>query len=302
MDLSALKTITLESSSVTASSEDEYSSATTYATDNTIKVSFESDGTTPLTPILEYISLADANLDNYPPDTPLKWGETGASNRWKMFDGYINTYTEDTSAIEVEVDSAGTDIVGLFGLTATSVTFSLVRDSVVLKTETIDLKVISGNGWYSWLHDEYEYKTKAIWSYTKYSGAIIQVSITVASGSAKCGAMVIGSQNFLGSTQYNASIGIDDYSVIATDALNRTYLSQGDYADRAEVELWINNEQIDRIRRALIATRATVCIYNLNNTGSDYDSLKILGYYKSFDIIIPGPSISKCSLDIGGII
>lgn len=302
MRVAETTTITLESSTVTASTESEYASGTTYAEDDVVKVSFESDGTTPLTPVKEYISLANSNTDNYPPDFPAQWSEIGASNRWKMFDGKLNTATEDTIDIEVDVAADRTDIVALFRLQASSIKFELVKDSSVVKTETINLKTIPGTGWYSWLNDLYEYKTKALWSYPKYPEATLNVVIYAQDGTVKCGEMVIGSQYRLGGTEWGAMVSIDDYSTISTDSA--TYLPvelvQGDFSDRSGAVFWVENTDVDRVRNKLTAMRGKLSIFDLNNEESDFDSFIIYGYPKSFDIIIPGPSISKCNLEIGG--
>jgi hypothetical protein len=300
MRVAPKKTITLISSSVSASTLDEYASETTYSTDDEVKVSFESDGVTSLTPVVEYISLSDSNTGNYPPDNPTEWGETGTSNRWAMFDNYINSETTDTNDIEVVVGSARSDIVGLFGLVGSSVTLTLSRSGSPIKTETISLRTLPTVSYYSWMFDEYEYKDRIYWEYPKYSDASLAVSISTTGGTSQCGEMVLGSINFLGQTQYDASVGIEDYSVYATDSLGRTYLNPGDYADRAEVELWLHNETVDTVRRKLADVRGVMSLWDLNNIGTDYDSLRIYGFFEAFDIIIPGPTISKCSLSIRG--
>jgi hypothetical protein len=33
----------------------------------------------------------------------------------------------------------------------------------------------------------------------------------------------------------------------------------------------------------------------------DFSSLIVYGFYKSFDIVIPGPTVSNCSLEIEGL-
>jgi hypothetical protein len=293
--------IILESSTVTASTKDEYASGTTYATDDKVKVSFKSDGITALTPVVEYESLEDANTGNYPPDNPTKWGEIGTSNRWAMFDDFIlNSATTDTTDITVAVTSNRSNMVGLFGLVGLQVEFELVSDSVVIDTETIDLKTLSASSWYSWLYDTYEYKTKAFWEYTKYPDATLTVTIKATGGEAACGEMMLGNSVFLGNTQYGAKVGINDYSIIDTDSLGRVYLNQGNYADRAEIDMWLENTAVDTVRRKLAELRGTLSLWDLNNENSDYDSLRILGYFRNFDITIPGPSISYCSIEIGG--
>ena len=300
MRMAPTRTISLTSTSVAASPFDEYSSGTTYALDAQVKVSFESNGTTARTPVVEYKSLANSNVGNYPPDSPTQWTETGTANNWAMFDDYINSTTTSSTNISVVVGSARSDIVGLFGLSGTSVTLTLSRDGSTLKTETISLKELSAVSYYSWLFDEYEYKDKLFLEYPKYPDASLEVTITPAAGVAACGAMVLGAKIFLGETQYDASVGIQDYSAYETDILGRTYLNKRDYADRAEVELWLNNNAVDTVRRKLANARGVLSLWDLNNIGSDYDSLRIYGFFESFDIIIPGPSISKCSLTIRG--
>jgi len=292
--------IILESSTVAASTEDEYASGTTYVTDDKVKVSFESDGITALTPVVEYESLEDANTGNYPPDNPTKWGEIGTSNRWAMFDEYINSVTTAAIDIEVDVTSNRANQVGLFGLVGSAVTFTLTNGATVVDTETVNLRSLPESGWYSWLFDVYEYKTKAFWDFPKYPSATLTVEITATGGEAACGEMVLGNAVFLGNTQYDAKVGIDDYSIIDTDSLDRVYLKQGNYADRAEIDMWIENTTIDNVRRKLAELRGTLSLWDLNNEGSDYDSLRILGYFRNFDITIPGPSISYCSIEIGG--
>jgi hypothetical protein len=295
--------IILESSTVTASTEDEfdYAGSTTYNTNDIVKVGFEDDGTTARTPVVEYEALDDGITTDYPPDSPSKWGEIGTTNRWAMFDDFIlNSVTTDTTDITVAVTSNRSNIVGLFGLVGSAVTFTLTRGGSTIDTETISLSTLPSSGWYSWLYDEYEYKTKAFWEYTKYTDATLTVTITVTGGEATCGEMVLGNAVFLGNTQYGAKVGIDDYSIIDTDSLDRVYLNQGNYADRAEIDMWIENTTIDNVRRKLAELRGTLSLWDLNNEGSDYDSLRILGYFRNFDITIPGPSISYCSIEIGG--
>lgn len=300
MQVATIKEITLESTSVTGSTYDEYSSNTSYSADDTVKVSFASDGVTALFPVVEYVSLDNANLDNYPPDNPLKWSEVGTANHHKMFDDYLNTLTEDTADIEVAVESNGSDMVGLFRVKGSAVTFELWRNDSMLETETVQLRFSPSAGWYSWLYDAFEYKTKAFWEYTKYPDATVKVTLSTAESVAECGGMTIGAKVALGITKYDASVGITDYSVISEDVLGRLYLAQGNYADRAEVDLWLSNTEVDKVKLRLADLRGTLAMWDLNNNGSDYDSLRIYGRYKNFDIIISGPVRSKCSIEIGG--
>ncbi len=305
MKIVILNDITFVSSNVAGSSYAEYAAAATYAAGNKVKVSFESNGTTPRFPVLEYESLAGSNQGKYPPDNPDKWMELGAENRCKMFDQYTNTQTENNADIEVVLDANTMDSVGIFGIYGTSVTLKLVRDAVVSKEETFDLRtIIPASGWYAWLWSSYEYGiSQILWSFPKYvSGATLEIIITARSLAAACGMVAMGNARTLGITRYGVKAGIDDYSIKDTDALGRTYLNQGNYAKRADIEMWIANSNIDYVSRQLTAIRGIPSIFDLNNPSIGYQVMTIYGYPQNFDIMIPGPVRSKCNLEIKGLI
>lgn len=413
--------ILLESSNVAASSLDEYASGTSYSTGDQVRVSYESDGTTPRQPVEEYESLADSNSGNYPPDSPDQWSLLGASNKWQMFDDFANTQTSNTDSIEVEIDSSDTDAVGLFNLQAKQVTLTQIVNTElitngdatsddftketgwsydssnteydcdgsqtsssklyqtptlkgntyyqvvftiknysagniagyaggtsgtnvnangtytqIIKTgstneagviadadfsgsvddmsvkkvpnyETIDLTTISASGWYYYLFSEKEFKNKLIWTYVRYSNSTLRVTIDYYSGEdAKCGLCAIGAQQEVCRTRFGATVGYIDYSKKTTDNLGRTYLKQGNFADRAELDGWLNNSEIDTVMQAIKATRGQPIILDANNVSSesptDYDELKIYGYFQEPNITIPGPKQSRISIDFEGLI
>ena len=425
MRIAKLKSIAdnalLESSTAPVSSLDEYASGTTYAADDQVKVSYESDGTTPRFPVEEYTSLADSNADNYPPDDPTKWLLNGASNRWAMFDEFVNTLSEDTDSIEVEVDSSKTNMIGLFRLQAKTVTLTQIVnielltdggastdsftaeagwtydstndqydcdgtqtalsklyqsitltegkkyqvlftvsnysagniagyagdtsgmnvsangdytqtieagllneagviadadfvgsiDSVSVKKvpsyEVVNLDTMPDSGWYYYLYEDVTYKNKVIWEYIQYNDSILRVKIEYYLGeTAECGLMAIGSQIRIGLSEYGASVGFIDYSSKTTDSLGRTYLKQGNYANRTELEGWLYNSQIDTVMQALVDVRGVPVIFDANNPNianpTDYDSLKIYGFFQAPMITIPGAKISKISIDYEGLI
>ena len=407
----------LESTDVTASSYNEWLVGTAYTVGNNVKVSFESDGTTPRYPIEEYTALGSTTGD-YPPDSPTDWSLIGAANNWAMFDDYVNTQTEQTTSMEVEVDSSNTNMVGLFGLQATSVTLTQIVNTELLTDgdassdsyttgtgwsydagntqydcsgaqtadsklyqsvtldenkyyqvkftvsnysagnvagyaggtsgtdvaadgsytqiilagalneagviadsdfvgsidtasvkkvpsyETINLVTLPESGWYYYLFEDAAFKSKMLWEYVQYADSTLRVKIEYYTGStAKCGKMAIGSQRSLGKSKYGASIGFTDYSVKATDALGRTYLNQGSYADRCEIEGWVYNSQIDSIMQALIDVRGAAVILDANNPGgTQYDSLIIYGYFEEPMIIIEGVTVSKLAIDYKGLV
>jgi outer membrane protein assembly factor BamB len=98
-------------------------------------------------------------------------------------------------------------------------------------------------------------------------------------------------------------VGILDYSRKDTNEFGYTYLKQGNFSKRAEVEAWIYSENIDAIRRVLQDVRGLPIIVDANNSEcTGYDSLKIYGFYRDFDIVIQGPTMSRISITFEGLI
>lgn len=132
MKVITLIDVTLDSSNVTGSSYSEYNSGTTYAATDNVKVSFESDGTTPIFPVLEYTSITSSNTGNYPPDSLTDWSLLGAENKGKMFDGSITSQTSFASYIEVEIDASNTNAVGVLNMDAQSVELTHIVENELI--------------------------------------------------------------------------------------------------------------------------------------------------------------------------
>jgi hypothetical protein len=322
MEIIKLEDTSLYLSSISEALYDEWDIAETYDTSDYVYVSFEDDGTTGRTPHEVYISLSDANVGNYPPDDPGNWSLIGATNRWKMFDGYVNTQSEDTEDIVVHLDSSVTNYVGLFLLNAKSVTFSLYKgqpyidedgevmldssgniigDFALMKNEIIDLDDSPIYDYYDYFFAEMSYREDAHWSYPYYTNSMLIIEIETYESSVKCGMIALGNAHTVGVTKSEVTVSTNDYSKKDTDDLGRTYLSQGYYSKNNDVDFWIDANKIDMVRRLLERLRGTPVIVNANNPVTDYESLIIYGFLGPFSIIVPGDDVAKCSLEVKGL-
>ena len=285
--------------------EDEYAlydAAATYNTGDRVIVAYESDGITDRTPHEIYESTADLNTGNYPPDSATVWTLISATNRWKMFDSFINTKTESDVDFTVVLNSGLTDNVALLEVEANSVDLIFKDDTgTILKSETINLDVSDTPDYWEYFFNPFIYKRNVIWEYPKYYTSTLEITFYTANGAANCGMVVTGVKYEIGVTQYTPSIGIDDYSKKETDDWGRTYLDQGEYAKLNTYDVWIDNIDIDYVFNILTGLRATPCVYQGNNTTS-YEALIVYGFYKTFSIDIPGPVKSRISFDIEGLI
>jgi len=296
-----LEDIELISSTISKSTYSEYDSGATYSEGDMVCVSFEEDGTTERTPYEIYKSEANENQGNYPPDSQTKWSSQGATNRWKMFDGFVNTQTESSSSFTVVIDTSRCNALGLFNIVAKTVTLSTSAGAEVIKTEIVDLDDSPVFDYYDYFFAPFYYKDTLYWEIPYRANSQTTIIFEPYLGEAKCGICTVGCAQKIGAVRYGVQPGIIDYSKKDTDDLGRTYLSQGLYAKNIDLTFSMLNSYIDLAYRVLADVRGTPAIFNANEEGTNFDSLLVYGFYENFDIIIPGPTISRCSLEIKGL-
>lgn len=307
MRLIPLQDITLSASNVSASTYNEWSASHgTYNVGDNVKITNATSG---LENEYECLVTHTAATDKNPEDDTTDWLYLGASNKWKMFDGYVNTQTEKATSIEVTVaGESHVDSIVFFDLHASSVQVVTKSGTTTISDETIDLSQDIAD-WYEYFFADYEFRSDI---YVEVSGLYptltIEVTINaIGSSDAKCGMLCLGRGKHLGNTQYAPNIGIEDYSAKATNAFGETYLNQRAYSKKVSADLWLDSGQIDVVNKALAAARSTACVWQFNNpslmnAATDYESLIIYGFFADFSIVLEGVTKSACSLEIEGLI
>lgn len=275
------KNITLKNSNVAASTLNEYSSGTTYASGDKVKVSYESDGTTDRRPIEKYESTADSNSGNYPPSNPDVWSYLGPTNRWAMFDDYINTQTENSDAIEVKVTANKCSHFVLYNLDATDIEWWLYNSSGdTVKSGTINLA-------YSETIGNIAYKTDIIQPVNAwvFNGSI-EVHINKTGDTAKCGHMSIGRAQDIGNAQFGVETGQLDFSKYETANSGYTYLKQGSWAKENKVDLHLDSSRIDRVFYYIADARSIPSVWECNQSNTTWEPLLLFGFYKKASIVL----------------
>jgi len=307
MRLIPLQDITLLASNVPASTYAEWSDAgVSYTDGDNVKITNATSG---LENEYECLVTHTSAADKNPETDTTNWFYLGASNKWKMFDSYVNTQSKNATSIEVTVaGEAYVDSIVFFNLYASSVQVITKSGTTTISDETIDLSQEIAD-WYEYFFAEFEFRSDL---YVEVSGLYptltIEVTINAISGSdAKCGMLCLGRGKHLGNTQYAPTIGIEDYSAKATNDFGETYLNQRAYSKKISADLWLDSGQIDVVNKALAAVRSTPCVWQFNNpslgdVATDYESLIIYGFFADFSIVLEGAVKSACSLEIEGLI
>ena len=211
-------------------------------------------------------SLIDSNQDIEPYGNPKEWRNLGGTERFKMFDSFTNTATESLDYIEVEINAGRCDACALLNLDAYSVTWTLFDESVdpraEIKTETKDLQLTT-----SWR-----------------------------------GLCKVGRSNYIGQSRFPVKTGLIDYSHRSEDDRGYSYLEPGYWTKDNDVDVQIPSRAVDMIYRKLAKLRGTPVIWDCNNDGVSHENLIIYGVFRHFDVILPGPIYSQCSINIEGLV
>ena len=250
-------------------------------------------------------SLQNSNTGHTPTglDSDTWWLKIGATNRWKMFDGVIQSQTSAADEIAVTLVSATerVDSVALFNIDCASahVTVTDATDGLVYD-ETVSMVSASGiTDWYAYFFEPITRISDYVFTeLPPYLNADIDVTLTATGGTALCGACVIGLSRDIGSTQVGAQVGIQDYSIKQQDAYGNYSILERAYNKRAVFQVKVENTLIDEMQTILAGYRATPVVY----VGTDeYASTMIYGFYKDFSTVIEYQDVSILSIELEGL-
>lgn len=283
----------LTSSTVAETDHAAYNGATTYALGDRVIVTTADHSI--------YESLQAANTGNTPATSPAWWLKISATNRWKAFDVKVADQVSRTTDINYVLTPGAIDAISLLNIDGTSVQITMTdpTDGVVYN-QTIGLtstdNVIDG---YTYCFEPILMRTElALFDLPPYPSALVSITITNTGGTAKLGELIVGRASRLGYTEYSPSIGIVDYSRKEVDTFGNYIVVQRAFSKRLSCDLFLDNAYVDFVARQLSLYRATPLVWI---AADDFSSLIVYGYYRSFDVVIPYPTMSTCSLEIEGL-
>lgn len=247
-----------------------------------------------------YESLAAANTAD-PSDTT-KWQDLGLTNRWRMFDNKVESLTTNPGTIEVTINPGEVvNSLALFNLKGKSVTVTMIDalEGEVYRKE-VSLVDAAVTNWFDWFFEPVGIRTDVVvLDMPAYGSANIVVTVDGEPGVAAVGHFVIGSVKQIGTALYGSSVGINDYSRKTTDDFGNTVVIQRSFSSRAEFDVALDTSEVTRVRRLLAELRATPVVWIGEET---YEATILFGFYRDFQIVFSGPTVSDCSITIEGVI
>jgi len=232
------------------------------------------------------------------------WARADSTNRWRMHDSAVSSQTSNVdNIVNIYSTSGYTEALLFSNIDAASVRVKMVDDI----DGTVYDKTISGvadsgiQDWYSYFTEPIIRKTDIlITDMPLYANTTLTVTITTGAGqTVLCGLLYFGKLLELGGTQYGMSLGIQDYSIKTTDDFGNQTFKEGAYSRTAKIIMKVDNDFVDTLHNVLAGYRAIPIVY----LGSlSFGSSFIFGKYNDFNIEIPHPAFSTCSIEIEGLI
>lgn len=275
-----------------------WSGAVTYAVDDRVIVT-----TAGVHSIYE--SVQAGNLNHAPPTLTTEdawWIRVSATNRWKLFNLRNSSRTAQADSFYYRllpgVAITTLDARGLVGCTSVRVRLADPTYGYVYDQTVSTAPVPPASDWWSFY--------LGIWTagagralfedMPAFPNAELRVDFAGTSELA-VGALVFGQVLEWGvGIHYGVRVGIQDYSTKDTNRWGDLDLVEGAFADRASISVQIRNTEIDGLKDFLRTLRAAPALY----IGPLYESMSVLGIYKDFEILIPGPVESDCDINLLG--
>lgn len=246
-----------------------------------------------------YQKLTSSGSSSTPPENDTtNWAAVGPTNRWKMFDAVNESQTVMPDEVNYAYKPGQlADTIVFDNLDADAVRAFITGSSF---DKTVAVKTRACSNWYQYFFEPFVQKKSAVLAgMPLVTTNLINVTVTKASSPPKVGTSILGLNRAIGTTEPGATVGIIDYSTKTTDQFGNTSITKRAYSKRMTVSVIIDNSDLDAIQDLLALYRSTAVAWL--GAGTAFNAMTIVGFYKSFDIVIAYPTQSRCSMDIEGL-
>ena len=235
---------------------------------------------------------------------PPTWKLVGKINRWKMFDQIVGTQTENTSSIEITLDTSSLlNGIALFGLSGTTVQIIMTETTEgVVYDQTINLVETSAvYDWYTYFFEPIDYILDIVKTdLPAYSSSATIDIIVSGTGTVKVGELVAGQVYTFGEdVALGSGFGTIDYSRKTTDENGNFIIEERPFAKRADFLVQVEKYQLASIQKLLTNIRTVPAVF----VGSDSEEYFIIyGFYRDFFAVVSTPTLNSFNLSVEGLI
>lgn len=297
----------LNSSNVpeTSPAANEWNPGTPYVVGNEVTVTYTGAGASIATHLVYICNLNHTNKD---PTLDANrgagngWDIKDATNRWRAFNGVLQQETTNSNTIEYNFTPGSiVTAAAFFGVNAQSVTLTMTDpiDGVVFDETQSAISASGITDWYKYFYEEIIRIDRILFEdMPAYPLATINVVVDDTGSTAELGELAFGNAMIIGDSQNGATFGIVDYSVKNTDAEGNVTISEGAFADTADINVVIQTSRFDHINSTLKNYRATPIVWIAS---SELLESMLYGYFRNYRNVISGPVVSTTLLQLEGL-
>lgn len=243
---------------------------------------------------------AHNNVATPPEDDAAHWLDIGPTNRWAPFDTQAGTRARAQQSIVYTLAPGIVTALGLAGLDgaqSVSVEASLGGSPVFSFQRGL---LAPTTNWMDWLFSPARWITDLmVTGLPPFHDAEIGVTVT-GPGEVGLGALVAGRLAAIGGTRFGPRLGIADFSRVEFDPdFGTPTLVRRGWAKEHRFEAWLPSTELDGVYADLVALRATPTFWA--PALSRYPAMALFGVFTDFEIAVPGPRLSYCSLTLRGL-
>ena len=252
-----------------------------------------------------YEALTD---NNDRPDTgatldPPTWLDLGFVNPLRMFDNKLDSLTVGPSPLVIDITpGALVNGIALFNVDATTVQITQTDPTEGVVYDTGEVRMVDAStitGWYEFFFGpRLKRADLARIDLLPYKDATITITLRSEGADVSIGQVVPGRLQTLGIAQYGTSVGITDFSRKETDQFGNFVITPRRFSKRAEYDVRIPTAQNAGVQRTLAALRTTPIVWVGDETKEE---TVVYGYYRDFDILLAGPSLSDGTITVEGL-
>jgi hypothetical protein len=241
----------------------------------------------------------------FPETTNDWWIDIGPTNKYAMFDYARNTQTTIASPLTVVLTPGERcNSVAVLGLVADHIQISatsVLGGGSVYNSGSIDLTIRRVLDHYDYAFEPFATRPSyVVMDIPPYSDIVITVAITHATLTPKCGSCVLGNFRYLGSTEYSAESGAQNFSTVTRDIYGNATLVPRRTLPKTKQTVAVPSERIDRCKDIRTDLNAVPAVWlGVDDSDTDFfESMVILGIYKEFSFNHVEPTLSKLTLEL----
>lgn len=236
-------------------------------------------------------------------DDGTNWLDIDATNRYRAFDGSIESQTSQASSIEYEFTVDGNyQGLALLNILGTQLIVN-ITDPIegALATRTFDLFDNAGVlDWWTYFYlPVVQLEDIIVSDLPIYDGAVVTVEV-VDAVTAKIGELILGVEYRLGTSTTGSVLEIEDFSTKQKDEFGRTFILERAFANTVNFQFAFPISTARGVRSLLTSLRAKPAVYFTQPTLVEYGA-NVYGFPRDFRINLETTEVAFASLEIEGL-